>query len=117
MRKIGRNSLCPCGSGLKYKKCCGKNKASKLEGLTAGVRMKGGVCLNPHGNGYVAVVHTWNNIFCNGEPKEWFSPEVFPTEDDAMEYYKTYIRPSLSQMMSEIQKSKSGIRSIHKKLE
>lgn len=22
MPKIGRNSLCPCGSGLKYKKCC-----------------------------------------------------------------------------------------------
>ena len=23
-RKIGRNDPCPCGSGLKYKKCCGK---------------------------------------------------------------------------------------------
>lgn len=23
-RKIGRNERCPCGSGLKYKKCCGK---------------------------------------------------------------------------------------------
>lgn len=23
-RKIGRNELCPCGSGIKYKKCCGK---------------------------------------------------------------------------------------------
>jgi len=23
--KIGRNDLCPCGSGQKYKKCCGKN--------------------------------------------------------------------------------------------
>lgn len=22
--KIGRNQLCPCGSGVKYKKCCGK---------------------------------------------------------------------------------------------
>ena len=20
--KVGRNSLCPCGSGLKFKKCC-----------------------------------------------------------------------------------------------
>ncbi len=26
--KIGRNDLCPCGSGLKYKKCCGANKGS-----------------------------------------------------------------------------------------
>lgn len=24
--KISRNSPCPCGSGQKYKKCCGKNK-------------------------------------------------------------------------------------------
>ena len=24
--KIGRNDLCPCGSGKKYKKCCGKGK-------------------------------------------------------------------------------------------
>lgn len=23
--KVGRNSPCPCGSGKKYKKCCGKN--------------------------------------------------------------------------------------------
>lgn len=23
--KIGRNDACPCGSGKKYKKCCGKN--------------------------------------------------------------------------------------------
>lgn len=25
MNKIGRNDPCPCGSGKKYKKCCGKN--------------------------------------------------------------------------------------------
>lgn len=24
--KIGRNDPCPCGSGLKYKNCCGKGK-------------------------------------------------------------------------------------------
>ncbi len=23
---VGRNDPCPCGSGLKYKKCCGRNK-------------------------------------------------------------------------------------------
>jgi len=22
--KVGRNEPCPCGSGKKYKKCCGK---------------------------------------------------------------------------------------------
>ncbi len=25
-QKVGRNDPCPCGSGLKYKKCCGKNE-------------------------------------------------------------------------------------------
>jgi preprotein translocase subunit SecA len=24
--KVGRNDLCPCGSGKKYKKCCGQSK-------------------------------------------------------------------------------------------
>ena len=24
-RKIGPNEPCPCGSGKKYKKCCGRN--------------------------------------------------------------------------------------------
>ncbi|MDH2129550.1 SEC-C metal-binding domain-containing protein [Sphingobium yanoikuyae] len=24
-QKIGRNDPCPCGSGRKYKKCCGLN--------------------------------------------------------------------------------------------
>jgi len=23
--KVGRNDHCPCGSGKKYKQCCGKN--------------------------------------------------------------------------------------------
>ena len=25
-KKIGRNDPCPCGSGKKYKQCCGKHK-------------------------------------------------------------------------------------------
>ena len=24
--KVGRNDVCPCGSGKKYKKCCGQGK-------------------------------------------------------------------------------------------
>lgn len=24
-KKVGRNDPCPCGSGKKYKNCCGKN--------------------------------------------------------------------------------------------
>ncbi|MFC1937968.1 SEC-C metal-binding domain-containing protein, partial [Chloroflexota bacterium] len=29
MSKIGRNDPCPCGSGKKYKKCCGITGDSK----------------------------------------------------------------------------------------
>ena len=25
-KKVGRNELCPCGSGKKYKDCCGKDE-------------------------------------------------------------------------------------------
>ncbi|MEE0874530.1 MAG: SEC-C metal-binding domain-containing protein [Ruminococcus sp.] len=25
-KKIGRNDPCPCGSGKKYKKCCGRDE-------------------------------------------------------------------------------------------
>ena len=29
--KIYPNDLCPCGSGKKYKKCCGRNKNKKSD--------------------------------------------------------------------------------------
>ena len=34
-KKIARNETCPCGSGLKYKQCCGKSGPKK--GLVAGI--------------------------------------------------------------------------------
>lgn len=30
-RRIGRNDPCPCGSGVKFKKCCGKRFAKDDE--------------------------------------------------------------------------------------
>jgi preprotein translocase subunit SecA len=27
--RVGRNDPCPCGSGLKYKNCCGKDKETR----------------------------------------------------------------------------------------
>ncbi|MFN7684130.1 MAG: SEC-C metal-binding domain-containing protein, partial [Oligoflexia bacterium] len=29
-KSVGRNEPCPCGSGSKYKRCCGKDAAPKL---------------------------------------------------------------------------------------
>ena len=31
-RKVGRNETCPCGSGVKFKKCC-LNRQSFLSGI------------------------------------------------------------------------------------
>ena len=87
MSKINRNALCPCGSGRKYKQCCGRNKRSLLEGLIPGLRMKGGVRSNLTGSGFMVIVHTWDNISCEGEPEEWCAPDIFPTEDAALQYY------------------------------
>jgi methionyl aminopeptidase len=45
--KPGRNAPCPCGSGMKYKKCCGQKDAAAAETLAAqylrkhGIRLKG----------------------------------------------------------------------------
>ncbi len=36
MEKVGRNDPCPCGSGKKYKKCCGlENKKRQFSVLSA----------------------------------------------------------------------------------
>lgn len=117
--KTGRNDPCPCGSGLKYKNCCGVKKlsSSPLPGFKYGLRMKGGVRSNPAGDGFVAIIHTWDNIECRGEPTEWRSPEVFPTEEAAMQYYKTFIRPELEQQVAKMAKETPRPKAILRKLE
>jgi hypothetical protein len=88
---------------------------SRPEGLAPGMRMKGGVRFDPEIGGFVAIVHTWDNVHCRGEPEEWRSTEVFATEYAAMRYYKTSIRPALKKMMAEARQS--GIKSVYRKLE
>ena len=98
---IGRNDPCPCGSGKKFKKCCANTTPETPAGLKAGIRMKGGTSFDPMLNAYRAIVHTWDNVECTGEPKEWVSKEVFDTEDQAMDFYKSSIRPRLEELMRE----------------
>lgn len=81
------------------------------------MRMKGGIRSNPVGDGYVAIVHIWDNIECRGEPQEWRSAEVFATEEEAMRYYKTTIRPALEQVMAEMRDKGTGRKYIRRKLE
>jgi hypothetical protein len=79
--------------------------------------MKGGVLFDPQAGGFVVIVHTWDNVACRGDPEEWRYPEVFPTEDTAMQYYKTNIRPALKQMMTETAGKDPGLSFTHRELE
>jgi hypothetical protein len=97
-----------------------KRKASKpspLKGLTPGMRMKGGVRFDPEVNGFVAIVHTWDNVVAYGEPQEWRTPQVFATEEEALAYYKTVIRPALESLMADMAKGKSAGKVISRRLE
>ena len=117
MGKISRNAPCPCGSGKKYKNCCATKGAPNIQNLPAGVRMKGGVIFDEDLNAYIPIVHTWDNVNCLGEPKEWRSEETFSNEEDAMNYYKVNIRPSLQKLMSQIEKDSSKTKVTYNKLE
>jgi len=117
MKKISRNAPCPCGSGRKYKNCCGGKQISKLEGLIPGIRMKGGVRFDAEVNGFVPIVHIWQNVHCQGDPDEWHAPKVFSTESEAMSYYKLHIRPELERLMSKIENEISNGTLVHEKLE
>lgn len=62
----------------------------------------------------VVIVHPWDNVACRGDPEEWRHPEVFLTEDAAMQYYKTNIRPALRQMMTETAGKDHGLSFINR---
>ena len=106
---IGRNDPCPCGSGKKFKKCCANKTPETPAGLEPGIRMKGGTSFDPVVNAYRAIVHTWDNVECIGEPKEWRSHEVFDTEDQAMDFYKANIRPGLEKLLREATRDQKGV--------
>lgn len=42
MKKCGRNDPCPCGSGKKYKKCCGQKKSLAQRSISQLTAQKGG---------------------------------------------------------------------------
>src|ERR1051326_8177566 len=95
---VGRNDPCPCGSGKKFKKCCAAKREATTIGLAAAIRMKGGVSFDPAANAYRAIVHSWDNGEGIGEPREWQSVQTFASEDAAMTFYKTSIRPGLERL-------------------
>ena len=114
---VGRNDPCPCGSGKKFKKCCGAKAEPPTAGLTPAIRMKGGVSFDPAANAYRAIVHSWDNAECIGEPREWQSVEAFASEDAAMTFYKTSIRPGLERLMAETSRKVKHGTFMHRRLE
>jgi hypothetical protein len=79
------------------------------------MRMKGGVLYDPARKGFVAIVHSWDNVHGIGKPKEWRTPQVFSTEAAAMDYYITNLRPELEKLMAEVGKSSTKV--VQRKLE
>lgn len=88
----------------------GSQTPDLFPGLIPGIRMKGGVRYDPQAGGFFAIVHSWDNALGIGQPKEWRYPQAFPTEDAAMSYYKTNIRPGLEQIMADAAKSNIKVR-------
>jgi hypothetical protein len=114
---VGRNDPCPCGSGKKFKKCCAAKEDTTTAGLTAAIRMKGGVSFDPVASAYRAIVHSWDNADCIGEPQEWQAADTFESENAAMAFYKSRIRPVIERLMAEAsRKVKSGT-FIHRRLD
>ena len=89
----------------------------KTSDLPQGIRMKGGVAVDPDSGGFVAIVHSWDNEDCLGEPAEWVSSKVFPTERAAMRYYKKAVRPALKEGMRKAARMKGVVSVQHRKLE
>jgi len=114
---VGRNDPCPCGSGTKFKKCCAAKGETQTAGLTAAIRMKGGVSFDPASKAYHAIVHSWDNAECIGEPQEWQSAETFGSEDAAMTFYKSSIRPGLERLMAEESRKVKDGTFMHRRLE
>jgi len=118
MDKINRNAPCPCGSGRKYKKCCGaEQKPSPAARSQPGMRLKGGVKYDSEARGFVPIVHVWDNPYCHGEPREYQAREVFASEDEAMAHYKQHIRPRLKEWMAEMEKRSTDGTFISRELE
>ena len=104
--KTGRNDPCPCGSGKKYKKCCAQKQAQAPSGLKPAIRMKGGIAFDAQVDAYRAIVHSWDNPDCAGNPDEWKSDQMFQSEDEAMSFYKMNIRPKLERFMKKASRHK-----------
>ena len=78
--------------------------------------MKGGVAYDSVACGFRAIVHTWDNVNCEGAPDEWTSKEIFVTEAEAMAHYRSEIQPGIKQIMSELANKSNNSIFMHREL-
>jgi hypothetical protein len=102
---------------VEFKKCCAAKGETTTAGLLAAVRMKGGVSFDPAATAYRAIVHSWDNAECIGEPQEWRSVETFASEDAAMTFYKANIRAGLERLVAEASRKVKDGTFMHRRLE
>ena len=109
--------LCPCSSGKPLIFCCDNKIAAMMSDFKPGILFKGGIRYEPKKNGFLVIVHSWNNVDCIGYPTEYALPYVFQAEEEAMLYYKEHVRPFLTDLLNKIQKQGKGIEVKRTKLE
>lgn len=101
MTKIGRNDLCPCGSGRKYKKCCfKKNEQGYASNNAPPIKLSEAILqiAEPLMNKYPKREHitvlidlavfAWNISLASGEKREEIEDkviELMPEELDAVD--------------------------------
>lgn len=75
MAKIQRNSPCPCGSGKKYKKCCGTAISQPLADESRSLETPVLAYSDETGN-------SGNNLFDSGQPEFWTGTLICGTDLD-----------------------------------
>jgi hypothetical protein len=79
-QRIGRNALCPCQSGLKFKRCCGRNPPPRFQpgmGMTDADAQRlfaAGRAATPHGQLVPSVVHKGRRFRFVGHQVYWRPP-------------------------------------------
>ena len=56
--KVSRNAKCPCGSGKKYKQCCGQKEPASTSWSKVGIAVVGAALVYGLGHGIYAVATT-----------------------------------------------------------
>lgn len=96
---VGRNDPCPCGSGKKYKKCCGKEQVVDLQGIITSELdkiMEGFALEGLEAADYFEVeqrTHRWENILSSLFDKELIEAAAYESYiyHDRVDIWQKYI--------------------------